>query len=75
MKKYLSEICIILLLITVSLCGIFSLDFTKGFSYINQYGDEIKIFGSGIYKADSYFKAPIFIGTGFAVLLLRCRCL
>lgn len=68
MKKYLSEICIILLLITVSLCGIFSMDFTKGFSYINQYGDEIKIFGSGIYKADSYFKATIFIGTDFAIL-------
>lgn len=69
MKKYLPEICIILLLICISLCGIFSMDFTKAFSYINQYGDEIKIFGSGIYKADSYFKASIFIGTDFAVLL------
>lgn len=69
MKKYLSEICIILLLICISLCGIFSMNFTKAFSYINQYGDEIKIFGSGIYKADSYFKASIFIGTDFAVLL------
>ena len=45
------------------------MDFTKAFSYINQYGDEIKIFGSGFYKADSYFKASIFIGTDFAVLL------
>lgn len=68
MKKYLPEICIILLLICISLCGIFSMDFTKAFSYINQYGDEIKIFGSGIYKADSYFKATIFIGTDFAIL-------
>ncbi|MDY4984607.1 MAG: hypothetical protein SO112_01145 [Treponema sp.] len=45
------------------------MNFTKAFFYINQYGDEIKIFGSGIYKADSYFKASIFIGTDFAVLL------
>lgn len=44
------------------------MDFTKAFSYINQYGDKIKIFGSGIYKADSYFKASIFIGTDFAIL-------
>lgn len=68
MKKYIPEIAIIALLITVSLCGIFSLDFTKATTYINQYGDTIKLFGSGIYKADSYFKAPIFIGTDFAVL-------
>lgn len=68
MKKHLPEIAIIMLLIAVSLCGIFSLDFTKATTYINQYGDTIKLFGSGIYKADSYFKAPIFIGTDFAVL-------
>lgn len=69
MKKHIPEIAIITLLITVSLCGIFSLDFTKATSYVNQYEDTVKLFGSGIYKADSYFKAPIFIGTDFAVLL------
>ena len=68
MKKHILEIAIIALLITVSLCGIFSLDFTKATTYMNQYGNAIKLFGSGIYKADSYFKAPIFIGTDFAVL-------
>lgn len=69
MKKHIPEITIIALLITVSLCGIFSLDFSRATTYVNQYDDTIKLFGSGIYKADSYFKAPIFIGTDFAVLL------
>lgn len=68
MKKLIPEIIIILLLITVSLCGVLSLDFSKAYLYINQYGDEVKLFGSGIYKADSYFKAPIFIGTDLCVL-------
>ena len=44
------------------------MDFSNAYSYINQYGDEVKLFGSGIYKADSYFKAPIFIGTDLCVL-------
>ena len=68
MKKRIPEIIIILLLITVSLCGILSLDFSNAWSYINQYGDEVKLFGSGIYKDDSYFKAPIFIGSDLCVL-------
>ncbi len=68
MKKRIPEIIIILLLITVSLCGVLSLDFSKAYLYINQYGEEVKLFGSGIYKADSYFKAPIFIGTDLCVL-------
>ena len=68
MKKRIPEIIIILLLITVSLCGVLSLDFSNAYSYINQYGDEVKLFGSGIYKDDSYFKAPIFIGSDLCVL-------
>ena len=68
MKNRIPEIIIILLLITVSLCGVLSMDFSNAYSYINQYGDEVKLFGSGIYKADSYFKAPIFIGTDLCVL-------
>lgn len=68
MKKRIPEILIILLLIIVSLCGILSLDFSNSCSYINQYGDEVKLFGSGIYKDDSYFKAPIHIGSDLCVL-------
>ena len=68
MKKRIPEITIILLLVIVSLCGVLSLDFSNAWSYINQYGDEVKLFGSGIYKDDSYFKAPIFIGSDLCVL-------
>ena len=67
-KKKIPEILIILLLIIVSLCGLLSLDFDNAHSYINQFGDEVKLFGSGIYKDDSYFKAAIFIGTDLCVL-------
>ena len=68
MKKKIPELIIILLLITVSLCGVLSLDFSNAWSYINQYGDGVKLFGSGIYKDDSYFKAPIHIGSDLCVL-------
>ena len=68
MKKHLPELFIVCLLVFVSLAGILSMDFSKSSSYVNQYGDTVRLFGSGIYKADSYFKAPIFIGTDIAVL-------
>lgn len=67
-KKKIPEILIILLLIIVSLCGLLSLDFDNAHSYVNQFGDQVKLFGSGIYKDDSYFKAAIFIGTDLCVL-------
>ena len=68
LKKKIPEILIILLLIIVSLCGVLSLDFDNAHSYVNKFGDEVKLFGSGIYKDDSYFKAAIFIGTDLCVL-------
>jgi hypothetical protein len=37
---------------------------------MNQYGDTIKIYGSGIYKNDSYFMAPIFKGTDCTILFV-----
>lgn len=60
----------ILLLLTVTLCGVFSLNTTHSYEFINQYGTSIKIWGSGIYAHDSYFKAPIFIGSDLTVLIL-----
>lgn len=59
---------IILLLITTT-CGIFSFDTTRSYEIINQYGDKIKMWGSGIYAHDSFFKAPIFIGSDFTILV------
>ena len=64
------SILIILLLCITSICGILSLDCTKAHEVVNQYGDTVKLFGSGIYAGDSYFKAPVFIGTDFCILLV-----
>lgn len=51
-----------------SICGILSMKFDYAHDFINQYGHTVKIFGYGIYANDSYFKAPIFIGTDFCIL-------
>lgn len=39
------------------------------YNAINQYGENIKMWGAGIYAHDSYFKAPIFIGSDFTILI------
>ncbi|SDE88540.1 hypothetical protein SAMN04488542_10392 [Fontibacillus panacisegetis] len=61
--------CIVLLII-VTMSGVFSFSTEKGYYVTNQYGDSIKIFGNGIYKYDSFFKAPIFIGSDATMLIL-----
>lgn len=38
--------------------------------FVNQYGDLVKINGSGLYKNDSYFMAPIARGTDFTFLFI-----
>lgn len=63
-------ICIILLLVLITIAGIFSFGIDKSYEIKNQYGDTVKIFGHGIYKHDSFFKAPIFIGTDITMLFL-----
>lgn len=63
-------IVIIGLLICVTIIGLSSFNVRNCYEVVNQYGDIIKIWGSGIYKHDSYFKAPIFIGTDCTVLFL-----
>lgn len=63
------NVVIILLSAIVTICGICA--FHTGFSYntVNQYGESIKMWGAGIYAHDSYFKAPIFIGSDFTILI------
>lgn len=61
---------IIILLVIIALTGLFSYNIDNSFIVTNQYGDEVRIFGSGIYARDSYFKAPIFIGSDFTMLFL-----
>lgn len=63
------NVLIIILLLCVSLCGLLSFDNNYAYETVNQYGDTIKMWGAGIYGHDSYFKAPIFIGTDFTVLV------
>lgn len=67
-KKDILAIVSILLLFVISGTGVLSIDFSKSFEVTNQYGDIVKMYGSGIYAHDSFFKAPILIGTDICVL-------
>lgn len=63
-------ILIICLLGITSISGIVSIDFNSSYNIINQYDDIVRIYGNGIYANDSYFKAPILIGTDFCILFV-----
>lgn len=67
--KFLNML-IILLTLTVTICGICSFNTTQYYNVVNQYGEDIQMWGAGIYSHDSYFKAPIFIGTDFTILIV-----
>ena len=73
MKKinadYLAIITILLMCVT-SIAGILSMDFTHKYEFINQYGHTVEMYGYGIYAHDTYFSAPISIGTDFNVLFV-----
>lgn len=64
------SVLIVCLLAITSICGIMSLNFGNSHEVINQYGDVVKIYGSGIYAGDSYFKAPLSIGADICVLIM-----
>jgi len=75
MKKQLTKfeiliIVIILLLIIIATVGFISFHTDSSYFVKNQYGDDVRIFGSGIYSHDSYFRAPIFIGSDATMLFL-----
>ncbi|NFS29195.1 hypothetical protein FDF12_11290 [Clostridium botulinum] len=63
-------ICIIILLTAITIVGLYSFRTDESYIITNQYGDSVKIFGNGIYAHDSYFKAPIFIGSDCTMLFL-----
>ena len=67
---HILTIIIILLAIIATSVGAFYNDGGAPFDTINQYGETIKIYGKGIYAHDSYFMAPLFRGTDFAILIL-----
>lgn len=75
MKKQLTKfeiliIVIILLLINIATVGFISFHTDSSYFVKNQYGDDVRIFGAGIYSHDSYFRAPIFIGSDATMLFL-----
>lgn len=64
------NIAIIILVLVVTITGIFSFDPGQSYYALNQYGESIRIWGAGIYSHDSFFKAPIQIGTDITVLFV-----
>lgn len=72
MRKSVHILSTIIVLITalVSSIGIFFTNDGATFTTISQYGNEIELYGNGIYKNDAAFLAPIFRGTDFVMLLV-----
>ncbi|MGO0986857.1 hypothetical protein ACTPEW_13045 [Clostridioides difficile] len=66
----ISATIIFILLLIITVCGIFSFSIDNKYEAINLYGQVIEMYGTGIYQYDSYFKAPILIGSDLAMLLI-----
>jgi len=62
---------IVLSMITVGV-GVFDMSEGTPHNFTNQYGDTVKIYGKGLYRHDSFFRAPIFRGTDFTMLFIAC---
>lgn len=60
----------LVILICVSVFGVISWGTSEVYTSVNQYGETIKMWGSGIYCHDSFFKAPIFIGSDLVMLFV-----
>ncbi len=58
-----------ILLFVITIYGVCSFDTRNSYEIVNQYGENIKMFGTGIYAHDSYFKASILIGSDFTMLV------
>jgi len=73
-KSFKSEhrlVCILaFLLVIIAGAGLLSFKLGYDFVTVNQYADSIKMFGYGIYAHDSFFKAPIFIGSDATMLFM-----
>ncbi len=68
-QDWLAVATIILMIIT-SVAGILSLNFSASYNFINQYGHTVEMYGYGIYAYDTYFQAPISIGSDFCTLFV-----
>ena len=68
-QDWLAVATIILMIIT-SIAGILSINFSTSYNFINQYGHTVEMYGYGIYDFDTYFQAPISIGTDICILFV-----
>jgi len=57
-------------LLIITITGLLSYRLGHDYVVTNPYGDLVRLFGYGIYARDSYFKAPIFIGSDLAMLII-----
>ncbi len=67
---YITTVLIIINGIISSAAGLFYKNEGSPYNFINQYGNSVKMYGQGLYAHDSYFMAPIFIGTDFTILFI-----
>ncbi|MDD6038483.1 MAG: hypothetical protein PUD20_06785 [bacterium] len=72
MKKKMHVLTVVILILTIisSVAGMVSVNFTKAYDIVNQYGQTVKMYGYGIYAHDTYFQAPISIGTDVCIFFL-----
>jgi hypothetical protein len=61
---------IIALCLVTTLIGLLYTTGGKAHTFINQYGDAVKIYGDGLYAHDSIFKASTARGTDFVTLFI-----
>jgi uncharacterized membrane protein len=69
---YFLVVVMLILALFVSGTGLFSKSGGTSRTVVNAYGDTIKLYGEGIYRYDSFFRAPIFRGTDFTIFFLVC---
>lgn len=60
----------VLALCTTSLAGALSLNFNYSYPIVNMYGHNVEMYGYGIYTWDTYFFAPVFIGSDICMLCI-----
>lgn len=60
----------IVTLAVVAIAGTLSFNTENSYFVANQYGHQVQMYGSGIYASDSYFRAPIFIGSDLTMLVI-----
>lgn len=68
--QYRLVVMILVLLTLITVVGLLSFQLGYDFTVTNSYGDAITLFGYGIYRFDSAFKAPIFIGSDLTMLVV-----